>query len=225
MIIATHNFIFLASSSLLLISLYSADAKKCSPSSCGAIRDISHPFRLNTDPSHCGHPEFELTCSNNVAFLYLDSIKYYVKHINYSSSTIRLADASVNNDDICSFPARSSNPSTIPDYYISHSAEGLVNLISCPSPLNNSTRFKDITACNLSHPRFSYVSVGRVMASEVPHMCRLDREAMISGRGLMDLKIVSLPEIHQYLLYGLELNFCNNCNEKSTIWGKKPNIV
>ncbi|KAL1532001.1 non-specific serine/threonine protein kinase [Salvia divinorum] len=215
--ITTHNFfIFLITSSFLILSLHffhCADAKKCSPSACGDIRNISSPFRLKGDPSHCGDPKFELTCENNATFVYLDSFKYYVKGINYVSSTIRLVEASLNNDDICSFPVRSSYP--YPYYTV---GEWLVNLISCPNPVNNSsTLFIDITACNLSHPRFSYVNVGSIMPSEVPHMCTLDLIVMISGWGV---KNVSLSEIHQSLLRGFDLYFCYNCNEKSTIWDK-----
>ncbi|KAL1531996.1 LEAF RUST 10 DISEASE-RESISTANCE LOCUS RECEPTOR-LIKE PROTEIN KINASE-like 2.1 isoform X2 [Salvia divinorum] len=227
--ITTHNFIFLASSSLLILSLFhaAADAKSCSPSACGAIRNISSPFRLKTDPSHCGRPKHELTCENNVTLLYLNSIKYYVKHIDYQDETIRLVDASINNDDICSFPTRSSHPGDFTDrysspYYFSDPFRELsVNLISCPNPMNSSSSFTDITqhcASNLSHPRFSYVHVGRIMASKVPHLCGVDLNVMISGRGLMRRKNVSLSEIHQSLLYGFEPNFCYDCGVQITIW-------
>ena len=218
---STHNFIFLITSSLLILSLHAAADANCSPSACGAIRNISNPFRLNSDPIHCGHPNFELTCENNVTFFQWDSTKYYVKSINYQNSTVRLVDASINNDDICSFPITSS-------YYDSYLCGELsVNLISCPNPLNNSSIFTDISqdcASNLSHPGFRYINVGRIKASEVPHMCGVDLAVEISGQGFMNLKKVSLSEIHQYFLYGFEIQYGYNRYKKSTIWGKKTNI-
>ncbi|KAL1532010.1 LEAF RUST 10 DISEASE-RESISTANCE LOCUS RECEPTOR-LIKE PROTEIN KINASE-like 2.1 isoform X2 [Salvia divinorum] len=219
--------IFLAALILSLHFLHpAADAKECSPSSCGDIRDIGYPFGFKSDPSHCGIPEYELTCENNVTFLYLDSVKYYVKDINYDALAMRLVDASINNDDICSFPISPSDnyefitPSSSPYYFLDPFRKLSVNLISCPNPLNNSPLFTDCSS-NLSHPRFRYVHLGNIMASEVPHMCRLDLIDVISGPGPMDLKNVSLSQIHQSFLYGFKLNFCNsNCNEKFTIWGK-----
>ncbi|XP_042032595.1 LEAF RUST 10 DISEASE-RESISTANCE LOCUS RECEPTOR-LIKE PROTEIN KINASE-like 2.1 isoform X2 [Salvia splendens] len=226
--ITTHNFLFLTTLILSFHFFHSADANKCiPPSACGAIRDISYPFRLKSDPNHCGHPKFELTCENNVTFLYLNSIKYHVKAINYQNSKIRLVDASIINNDICSFPTHSSYPHTSKDfssspyYYPEPFQELFVNLISCPSPMNKSSLFIDITqhcASNLSHPRFSYVHVGRIMASKVPHLCGVDINVVISRRGFMILKNASLSQIHQSILYGFELNFCYNCNEKYTIW-------
>ncbi|KAL1532003.1 hypothetical protein AAHA92_32075 [Salvia divinorum] len=234
MITTQKLIIFLVSSPLLLIS---ADPEKCSPSACGAIRNISYPFRLNSDPIHCGRPKFELTCENNVTFLYPKSstIKYYVKHINYDSSTIRLADASVNNDDICSFPARSSYPyepySSDSDYFYS-GEEWFVKLISCPNPINNSdinpmninsSLFIDINpycASNLSHPRFSYVKVRSIKASELPHMCKFDLIIATTWPGFTYGKNVSLSEIHQSLLYGFDLTFCSGCGFTTTAWEK-----
>ncbi|KAG6389356.1 hypothetical protein SASPL_150824 [Salvia splendens] len=168
--------IFLTTSSLLIFSLIhaaeSADANKCSPpSACGAIRNISIPFHLKSDPIHCGRSIYELTCENNVTFLYHNSIKYYVKHIDYQNSTIRLVDASINNDNICSFPIHSSYLEfTTSLYYSPNPVLNLsLNLISCPNPLNDTSLFKDITqdcASSLSHPGFSYVYVGHIKASE-----------------------------------------------------------
>ena len=228
--ITSHKLIIILTTLILSLHFFHfADAKKCiPPSACGAIRNISYPFGLK---SNCGLPEYELTCENNVIFLYLNSIKYYVKAINYDSSTIRLVDASINNDTICSFPTHSSYPHDLIPRSFSDPYHELmsVNLISCPNPINNSSLFIDITqdcASNLSHPRFSYVNVVRVTASEVPHLCDVDLSVMIPGGGLMDPMNASLPEIHQSLLYGFELHFMYAyIDVPSTAWDRKANLV
>ncbi|KAG6389386.1 hypothetical protein SASPL_150854 [Salvia splendens] len=51
-------------------------------------------------------------------------------------------------------------------------------------------------------------------------MCKIDLIVLTSWLGLEDLTNVSLSQIHQSLLYGFELNFCDDCNEKSTTSGK-----
>jgi len=76
----------------------------CAPTSCGNIRNISYPFRLDTDPQSCGNNNYALICENNIStVLYLYSGKYYVQAIDYGNFTIRVVDAGVQ-DNCCSIP-------------------------------------------------------------------------------------------------------------------------
>ncbi|KAG6412603.1 hypothetical protein SASPL_125286 [Salvia splendens] len=184
--ISTHQNLITSSSLLMMIlslhSLFeSCDAIICPPSSCGIFANISYPFRLTGDPKNCGDPRFELSCENNVTSISLHSHKYYVKAINYDNSIMRLVDASINNDDICSFP-------TFSTYAYTHlfPINSLpINLISCPNPLRNSSLFTDInTPCvsnSSHHHRYAYIRVGNMKASEMPYTCRLDSIAMTSS--------------------------------------------
>ncbi|KAH6801411.1 hypothetical protein C2S52_001875 [Perilla frutescens var. hirtella] len=196
----------------------------CTPSSCGVIRNISYPFRLKDDPNLCGDRRFELTCESNVTSVYLNSQKYYVKAINYGKSTIRVADASINNDDACSFPNTSAYDNTFRgstnNPYFS-GANRPINLMSCPHPLKNSSLvLTDITqdcASNSSPlPRYTYIKVGGMTASEVPQTCQIDLIVMTSWNKFMDSN--SLSEIHHSLLYGFELHICIECGKPSTLW-------
>ncbi|GMN21222.1 hypothetical protein TIFTF001_048850, partial [Ficus carica] len=81
----------------------------CSPSSCGDILNISSPFRLKSDPENCGNSRYELSCENNLTVLYLYSVKYLVKAINYNNYTIRIVDANVQKDNCSSIPNHSLN--------------------------------------------------------------------------------------------------------------------
>ncbi|KAJ6959271.1 rust resistance kinase Lr10-like [Populus alba x Populus x berolinensis] len=86
----------------------------CAPSSCGNIQNISYPFRLNTDPQSCGNYNYTLICENNIStVLYLYSGKYYVQAIDYGNFTIRVVDASV--QDNCSIPRYSLAPDNFSD--------------------------------------------------------------------------------------------------------------
>ncbi|EYU21058.1 hypothetical protein MIMGU_mgv1a024732mg, partial [Erythranthe guttata] len=124
--------------------------KPCVPSSCGEIRNISFPFRLNTDPKHCGHSKYELSCENNTTSLYLNSQKYLVQVINYHNYTIRLTDASIQLNDSCSFPNHSLSGSDFGDFGYTYSIKRYdryfsrrritwpITFISCPYPVNKS---------------------------------------------------------------------------------------
>ncbi|XP_047964697.1 rust resistance kinase Lr10-like [Salvia hispanica] len=154
--------------------------------------NISSPFRLKGDPKNCGDPRFELSCENKVAYFSLHSHKYYVQDIYYDRSTIRLVDASINEDDICSFPTFSKYAYQFtyahPNYRLSNLSpiDSLpINLISCPNPLKNTSLYTDITnqcASKYSshHHRYAYIKVGNMMASEVPYTCGVDLIAMKS---------------------------------------------
>ncbi|KAL1553113.1 LEAF RUST 10 DISEASE-RESISTANCE LOCUS RECEPTOR-LIKE PROTEIN KINASE-like 2.5 [Salvia divinorum] len=236
--ISTHQNL-ITSSLLLILSLHSlfesCDAK-CTPSSCGIFPNISSPFRLKGDPKNCGDRRYELACENNVTSIYLNSHRYYVKAINYShthyyvdDSTMRLVDASVNNDDICSFPAYSlyaynfayGNPNRLPylnpttySYLYDDKPPFPINLISCPNPLRNSSLFTDVSshcASNSYQHRYAYIKVGHMKASEMPHTCVVGLIAMTSWYNFKDLNNVSLSEIHESLLYGFELTTCPRC--------------
>ncbi|KAG6391580.1 hypothetical protein SASPL_149336 [Salvia splendens] len=175
MMMKTQQFFFLTLISLLHFS--QAYNILCPPSSCGAIRHIKHPFRLKGDPWYCGYPELELVCENNVTSIYLNSYRYYVKAIIYSSrSTIRLVDASLNNQDNCSFPTSSAYHYNFTFDLHSHyrhltdtNPSYPVHLMSCPYPLHNSSLFTDVTThCASNSSMYAYIKVGSMRASEVP---------------------------------------------------------
>ncbi|CAL0299160.1 unnamed protein product [Lupinus luteus] len=87
----------------------------CPPSSCGKIHNITYPFRLKTDPTHCGDPRYELECNNNnnSTLLSLFSAKYHVQHIDYNTYKIILTDPGAVEDATCSF---------IPRYFLSYTS-------------------------------------------------------------------------------------------------------
>ncbi|MCD7462269.1 hypothetical protein HAX54_048158 [Datura stramonium] len=77
---------------------FAEESQQCVPSSCGHIHNISYPFRLKSDPKHCGHENYELSCEGDRAIFTIlpynwnRSLNYYVQAINYENSTIRLVD-------------------------------------------------------------------------------------------------------------------------------------
>ncbi|KAH6824918.1 hypothetical protein C2S53_002754 [Perilla frutescens var. hirtella] len=207
-------------SSLLMIVLIqylfqtslATPSRFCPPSSCGIIPNISFPFRLSHDPDHCGDRRFELSCQNNLTSIHLNSHEYYLKEINYQNRTVRLVDASIKNDDACSFPNYSAYAYNF-TYDSSHflytsDTNWPINLMRCPHPLKNSSSFTEITHCaasDSSNPRFTYIKVGHMNASEVAETCALELIVMTSWKKFTDLKNVSLSELHQSLLYGFQL--------------------
>ncbi|KAH6837413.1 hypothetical protein C2S53_015635 [Perilla frutescens var. hirtella] len=209
----------------------------CTPSSCGKIRNISHPFRLKGDPKHCGNHDYELVCENNTTTsLFFLSHKYTVQAINYSNYTIRLTDASINSNDNCSFPNHSLSRSDFPDHEYPYGTEtyrrsmsesrrditGSVTIMSCPYPVNNSLLLEISTPCADRNYGFNkthrYVKFGELNGSYVKEMCTIELMTMTSSP-LNEEESVSLSEIHSSLLYGFELSWfialcerhCVNC--------------
>ncbi|XP_057798650.1 LEAF RUST 10 DISEASE-RESISTANCE LOCUS RECEPTOR-LIKE PROTEIN KINASE-like 1.2 isoform X2 [Salvia miltiorrhiza] len=209
---------------LLIILLQTSHATTpCSHSTCGIISNISHPFRLRDDPKNCGDPNYELACENNVTFIYLSSLKYLVKALNYGNSTIRLADPSIN-DDTCSFPKHSVYAynftheypfSTYSDWiFRDENDPGVawpVNFVSCPHRLEDSSNFTEITDCingasNSSRGRYSYIKVGNMSGLDIGDKCGVDLIVMTSLK-FKNFKNVTLSKIHDALKYGFELSW------------------
>ncbi|XP_042032942.1 cysteine-rich receptor-like protein kinase 41 isoform X2 [Salvia splendens] len=199
----TQNLFLLTCSSLFILSLQFIQTcyAKCPPSSCGLI-PISFPFRL----SNCRDPGYELVCENNVTLMYIDSHKYYVKAIHYQNFTMRLSDISTHNSS-CSFPTHS-----VSDYSFSRRFGNglgfkyhLISLVSCEYPLPNSSLFTQLTACE-QYSKYTYINVGSMRVKDIGHMCTLDT-VLATSWDFANWYNVSLSEIHQYLLYGFNLNW------------------
>ncbi|EYU21044.1 hypothetical protein MIMGU_mgv1a018861mg, partial [Erythranthe guttata] len=206
--------------------------KPCVPSSCGDISNISYPFRLKTDPTHCGG--YELSCENNTTSLYLNSQKYLVQVINYHNSTIRLTDAAIQNGDSCSFPIHSLSASDFIDFgYTYHNKiyytfrpvkTWPITFISCPYPVNNSqhsllldTSQYCSVGFNESNSRHKYIKFGPLNGSSIMDMCRIDLMVMTSlnltykNEGLV---LSNLSQVHSCLIYGFELSvLISQCGE------------
>lgn len=101
---------------------YATDDHLCS-SSCGNIPKIASPFRLETDPLHCGDLRYNLSCENNVTVLYfypdemaprLDELpkRYVVQAINYDNYTIRVVDPGVEGKNCSSIPINTLSKSS-----------------------------------------------------------------------------------------------------------------
>ncbi|KAH6804777.1 hypothetical protein C2S51_033024 [Perilla frutescens var. frutescens] len=217
MITENHFLLSCSCSSLLMIVFVSqnffetshADSP-CSPSACGGIRNISFPFRLKGDPSHCGDRRFELACENNFTTVYLSSNKYHVREIDYRNSTIRVADASLN-DDVCSILMPSSAKFDYYDhsYFLDfdfYSVDGnqFITFISCPDPMKNTSSLS-IQLTDDCRDTHTYMTVGYYLV-DVGYMCTVDFVAATSWN-FGDLRNVSVSEIHQSLLYGFELSW------------------
>lgn len=140
----------------------------CSPSSCGKIHNISHPFRLKGDPRGCGLPRYELDCVNNLTVFTLFSGKYHVQEINYKNYTIRLTDAGVVENPACPFPRYFLNTRNFtyqppPDYTTTAALTILsdngryrfdeylsVGLLKCTNPVTDDPRYVKLNTsrCN-----------------------------------------------------------------------------
>ncbi|CAH9094569.1 unnamed protein product [Cuscuta epithymum] len=171
-----------------------SEGKTCAPSSCGHIRNISYPFRLNTDPKHCGDERFTLFCENNNAtVLHFNSGKYNVRSINYTALTIRVSDVGVREDDCSSFPI---SPLSGRYEYLTDT----MVLVSCPIPLN-SPSFIDTSPC-FSSGNYSYLAPARKTGlGDLQVGCSIVKSVLVpAGRNY-----TSYEEIHQDLFSGFEL--------------------
>uniref|UniRef100_M1D423 non-specific serine/threonine protein kinase n=1 Tax=Solanum tuberosum TaxID=4113 RepID=M1D423_SOLTU len=202
--------------------------QQCVPSSCGHIHNISYPFRLKSDPKHCGLENYELSCEGNRAILTIllndwnGSLNYYVQAINYDNSTIRLVDPGIREQVICSLPQNSITVGTTllgfdPYMYkMLHFVDLTVpiTLFSCPFAINSPV-FVEITNClnrsyasNVSSDSFkghTYATMTELSPSDLKVGCTVDVMSMTSWR-IQDANAnISILSLHYALAYGFEL--------------------
>ncbi|KAL8053617.1 hypothetical protein ABFX02_05G083700 [Erythranthe guttata] len=182
----------------------------CTPSSCGEIRNISYPFRLNTDPKRCGHPKYVLSCENNTTSIYLNSHKYLVHEINYTQNTFRLAIPNVTMIESCSFPKYPLLDDTFYPYYSYVHKRVPISFMSCPYPVNGSKLLEITSHCadrklyGVNGSR-AYIMFGTDL-HQVKDMCKIELMAMTSSP--LDIEEnVSFSTVHKALLYGFEVTW------------------
>ncbi|KAL6125391.1 hypothetical protein ACLB2K_073450 [Fragaria x ananassa] len=214
---------------LCCATCHAEDHQHCQPSSCGNIRNISHPFRLTDDPNKCGDSRYNLSCENNLTVLHLYSGRYYVLAINYENATIRVVDVNLRKDNCSSLPPYSLttyNFSSHLDPYrtyqlyrkgtivwSSHQLElfsKLIILMTCDTrPGNISSLFVDTAPCINPTSGHSFVNTDSLNASDLLDSCQTELMVVTSWNGT---KVVnrSYIDIHNELLYGFELSWLHN---------------
>ncbi|XP_050387206.1 rust resistance kinase Lr10-like [Argentina anserina] len=212
---------------LCCVACNAKDHHHCQPSSCGNIRNISHPFRLIDDPKKCGDSRYNLSCENNLTVLHLYSGKYYVLAINYENATFRVVDANVHKGNCSSIPHYS-----LSGYNFSHEDPYSISLrkgkkiwnthsfklskpiifMTCETPPVNSSFFVDTAPCNIDSISVSFlVHTGSLYASELLDSCKIELMVLTSWNGTKGINS-SYIDIHNELLYGFELSWLKSFN-------------
>ncbi|MCD7462285.1 hypothetical protein HAX54_048174 [Datura stramonium] len=218
-----------------------AFAEQCVPSSCGHIRTISFPFRLKSDPKHCGLEKYELSCEGNHTIFYGHNESYYyvVQAINYENSTIRVVDPDIREELLCSLPQHSRSTLSPPPFYgfttsIYKPGGGYtwislaktITIFSCPFAINFPA-FAEITNCinrstyasNASSDLFkghTYATMDELFTSHVRVGCTVDLQSTTSWHTEDAHANISILSFHNALAYGFELSwfrdvYCDGC--------------
>ncbi|XP_030501619.2 rust resistance kinase Lr10 isoform X2 [Cannabis sativa] len=197
----------------------SSNPHYCPPSSCdNYIINITSPFRLNTDPKHCGYPQYELSCDNNLTVIHSkNNVKFLVRSINYGNNTIRIADSKLDKNNYCSFP---NNFQLLEDWigdlssYRNHSGENVeltkqIVFLKCENPLPavvvvNNNYIDTAPYCNGSN---YYVVDGGFSVSDMAIGCKTELSSSISNEVVVNKRNTSYFDIHNHLAHGFELSW------------------
>ncbi|XP_021629071.1 rust resistance kinase Lr10 isoform X2 [Manihot esculenta] len=226
---------------LLLLQICHAKNDPCAPSSCGNILNISYPFRLQTDPKHCGDRRYSLSCEKNSTVLHLFPGKfYYVQAINYNNYTIRLLDPGVVKDDCSSMPrfplTRPNFPDGgpyIPNKYLSTSSlttfSAEIIFMNCVQPIN-SPDYIDATSCITNGSKHYYVRIdtfGGISGMDWMSTCTIVTAAFVPAE--RNYTSMSFVEVHRELAYGFEISwlnlYCERCESNQCFFNETENRI
>ncbi|CAA0830872.1 receptor serine/threonine kinase- putative [Striga hermonthica] len=231
----TKNPLFITKTLFLLISIaasftfaqntISPNSSSCPSQSCGGVREIRFPFRLNGVSRSCGYSDsiFQLDCLHNQAFLNVRSKRYLVRDINYDEFSIRLVDPGVVGSNLSACPLYDTDyddwPGSMNDNFFDWNVP--VVFIYCLAPVNGSN-YLEASFCgnrssifSNSSGLYSYVVAGeRILVSDLEDSCSVARVAQASSRGPA-VDYGSLGGIYGGLGYGFELSWfrvlCGEC--------------
>ncbi|WVY91435.1 hypothetical protein V8G54_036949 [Vigna mungo] len=203
---------------LLIQTCAAALSSNCPASSCGNIPNISYPFRLSGDPSHCGDTRYQLQCENNSTLLTLFSGKYRVQEIDYKRYKIRVSDAeggtcssmpryflqsgNFSNDLIG--PGR--NPLKLDPFF-----QPSIAYFNCSYPIADDPRYVAVeaTGCDLRGHVYAFVrdSQNGFGLKDIKVGCQLMVATFAGVREHKSNEAVSYGEIYKMLSHGFELSW------------------
>ncbi|KAJ9678975.1 hypothetical protein PVL29_021020 [Vitis rotundifolia] len=219
---------------LMTVIIHACFLSICSPSSCGDMRNISYPFQLQGDPPSCGYPEYELICENNCTMINLYGGKYLVTQINYHNYTIRVVDPGRKKEN-CLIP---SPLHSIGAYYTevvyspspSKPISYTIVLMNCEQS-NTHDNYIPIIPCNTtgysssSSPTYTYAVVRyNVFLGDISYSCTIGTYMIIQPfRALPKPSNLSMSDLQDYLLLGLQLSFLSHFCDHQWFWKLKTN--
>lgn len=124
--ISSHVFIIMFSSLITKTQCADQNYTVCAPQSCGNLSSISYPFWMPTkQESHCGHPNFKVSCKNNtIPILRVSNHDYVITHVDYLNHSFHLVYALVYDESItCPTPLNNLTLEHTPFSFSTNSAE------------------------------------------------------------------------------------------------------
>ncbi|KAK5786940.1 hypothetical protein PVK06_041590 [Gossypium arboreum] len=200
--------------------------KRCGVTQCGNV-NISHPFRLKTQPPECGDRRFELDCEadNNKPTFFRRYNKFQVHEIFYENSTLTVSYQNQVTDN-CSlpptgrfdedfffcekllFPAWLIDDEKLRDRY------RLLYIVNCTSPVNSSI-YVDADRCrNRSSDSFPTGSFFYFLDRDTTLPRDFDQSCTVVADWIpikvkKNITALSTAEVYEKLSMGFELTWSN----------------
>jgi hypothetical protein len=151
---------FLAS--LLLLLLHDQASADCEPAACGDLT-LRYPFWLGNNTNHppssslCGHPVFEVWCSDDGRVASLKGSSIHVLRINYTANSLVACHARVAGDDgVCQTNFNVSSSIALSLFNISPHNRALCFLYGCNGTAPSGPEYANATS-SCTAPIYAYL--------------------------------------------------------------------
>ncbi|XP_022733693.1 rust resistance kinase Lr10-like isoform X2 [Durio zibethinus] len=198
----------------------------CGFAFCGNV-NISYPFRLKTQPRHCGYHKLELECeNNNRTTLVAKNGKFSVQEIFYENYTMRVIDASLDRDDCNSFPLSSLVSYVGCDFlfydFVSSPGISFMYVVNCTKPMKSSIYVEASRCTNKSNSSSSpssyfYFLDINTPPSDFDQSCPVEAQIPITVNSISGM---STLEIYKNLSKGILLSweyYNGTCSYKASL--------
>jgi hypothetical protein len=135
----------------VLVADVAARHHVCPHFSCGALSNISYPFRRQGDSAHCG--PYELVCTDGTnATIRIGSGTYYLVSINYAASYFWVVDTNMGMQNSCPLPRWDDHGS-----FVAYPSMWAI-FVNCSREIND-RRYRLLDHCLSTTDSFIYVLI------------------------------------------------------------------
>ncbi|CAO2204916.1 unnamed protein product [Urochloa humidicola] len=204
-----------------LLAVLVADAEgrlhsyDCPPFSCGHLRDVSYPFRRQSDPHECGVQSYSLVCTDAKATIHIGSGTYNVLSIDYGKSIFWVVENSSDMQGSCPLPRwdRQTSDGTCRlkprgPIELSPYAWARAAFVNCSQAIKNNGMYRPV-ACLSTNSSFIYVLTGlsSVSAGNFEPSCRYLAMTPLSDPDMTVPENASYGDVLMFMKKGFALRF------------------
>ncbi|KAF8026864.1 hypothetical protein BT93_F3376 [Corymbia citriodora subsp. variegata] len=217
-------FLLMVATALLLLFLPTAlsllavnSLSNCNRTfSCGSFANVSYPFTGGDRPTHCGPPQFRLSCVGDSPELTVGSLTYRVRALDQTRRSLVLSRTDLYNNTCLQQYANATLNSTI--FTLASNGEDLTLLYDCSWVTFS---FNNLFSCEINgNLTYNYYFIGAVPTDPILNVSQCNGIVMVPIRQSTVIMLAGHRlMLTEALMKGFEVNYTNPYEDQCVMCG------